>query len=64
MAGASNEIQHWDVYDYVIVNEDLEQSLSEIKSILLAERLRRERRTGLQDFVKSIEKNLSALNLE
>jgi len=35
MAGASNEIRHWDVYDYVIINEDLNQSLDAIKSIEL-----------------------------
>jgi len=60
MAGASNEIRHWDVYDYVIINEDLDQSLDAIKSILKAERMRRQRRTGLESFVKSIENDLNA----
>ncbi len=64
MAGASSEIRHWDVYDYVIINEDLDQSLEAIKSILKAERLRRERRTGLEAFVKLIENDLSTAKPE
>ncbi len=58
MAGASNEIQHWDEYDYVIVNGDLEESLSELRAILKAERLKRQRRTGLTNFVRGIQAEL------
>lgn len=58
MAGASNEIRHWDLYDYVIVNCDVDDSLSAIKSILTAERLKRVRRVGLGDFVKGIQQEL------
>ncbi len=54
MRGASNEIQHWDDYDYVVVNRDVEQSLAAIRAILAAERLRRSRLTGLKDFVQSL----------
>ena len=58
MAGASNEIQHWDDYEYVVINNDAEQSLQELKAILAAERLRRIRRSGLAKFVRSIQTKL------
>ncbi len=54
MRGASNEIQHWDEYDYVVVNHDVEQSVAAVLAILAAERLRRSRLTGLKDFVQSL----------
>jgi len=44
MAKAAGEISHWTEYDYVFVNEDLASSLLTVRSILAAERLRRERR--------------------
>ena len=58
MAGASNEIQHWDQYDYIVINEDVEQSLLELRAILAAERLKRTRRTGLGEFVRQIQSKL------
>ena len=54
MQGASNEIQHWDEYDYVIINHDVEQSLAALRAILAAERLRASRLTGLKDFVQNL----------
>jgi guanylate kinase len=54
MRGASNEIQHWREYDYVVVNYDLDQSVAAVKSILVAERLRRDRLTGLDGFVQGL----------
>ena len=54
MRGASNEIRHWQEYDYVIVNHDLELSVSTVRAILIAERLRRTRLTGLKDFVQNL----------
>ena len=54
MRGASNEIRHWQEYDYVIVNHDLERSVAAVRAILIAERLRRARLTGLKDFVKGL----------
>jgi guanylate kinase len=54
MRGASNEIQHWHQYDYVVINRDLEQSVTAIRAILAAERLRRSRLTGLEGFVQSL----------
>jgi guanylate kinase len=54
MLGASNEIQHWTKYDYVVVNYDIGRSVAAIRAILTAERLRRTRLTGLKDFVQNL----------
>ncbi|MGH6736983.1 MAG: guanylate kinase [Methyloceanibacter sp.] len=54
MRGASNEIQHWDEYDYVVVNFDLDRSVEAVRAILAAERLRRARLTGLEAFVQNL----------
>ncbi|WP_375460143.1 guanylate kinase [uncultured Enterovirga sp.] len=54
LANSLVEIERWAEYDYVIVNDDLGRSLDSLKSILEAERLRRERQTGLDGFVSSL----------
>ena len=54
MAKASDEMSHWPEYDYVLVNDDLEASVASVVAILAAERLRRERQIGLDDFVKGL----------
>ena len=54
MLGASNEIQHWDDYDYVVINHDIVCSVAAVHSILAAERLRRSRLTGLRGFVQNL----------
>lgn len=54
MAGASNEIQHWTEYDYVLVNFDLDQSVAAVHAVLAAERLKRTRLTGLDGFVQGL----------
>jgi guanylate kinase len=58
MLGASNEIQHWDEYDYVVVNHDIDCSFEAVRAILAAERLRRTRLTGLKQFVKKLQTEL------
>jgi guanylate kinase len=58
MASASAEISHWAEYDYVIVNNDLEDSVRAVTSILLAERLKRERLLGLSAFVREMQSAL------
>lgn len=55
MAAASSEISHWAEYDYVIVNSDLAESSAELRAILAAERLRRDRMTGLSSFVRGLQ---------
>ena len=54
MAKADAEMSHWAEYDYVIINYDLGESEHMLRSILLAERLRRRRQTGLAAIVKSM----------
>lgn len=54
MAKAADEMSHWPEYDYIIVNVDIEESTAKVEAILQAERLRRERQTGLVDFVKRL----------
>ena len=58
MRGASNEIQHWDEYDYVVVNFDVDRSAAAVHAILAAERLKRARLTGLDGFVQGLLKQL------
>jgi guanylate kinase len=54
MAKAANEVSHWAEYDYILVNTDLKASVASVRSILHAERLRRERQVGLSDFVETL----------
>tara|TARA_B110000483_G_scaffold10250_1_gene12051 strand:+ start:190 stop:825 length:636 start_codon:yes stop_codon:yes gene_type:complete len=54
MDGASAEITHWAEYDYVVINEDLNQSVKAVLVILKAERMKRTRQEGLVEFVRSI----------
>ena len=52
MARARDEISHWGEYDYILVNDDADACLAEVRAILAAERLRRFRQLGLADFVR------------
>jgi len=54
MSKASEEISHWAEYDYVVVNDDVDRCIQEVKAILQAERVRRIRRTGLLTFVDAL----------
>jgi guanylate kinase len=58
MAKAADEISHWAEYDYVIVNRDINRAFGELQAILAAERLKRERQTGLSEFVRSVQAEL------
>ena len=53
-AKAADEMSHWAEYDYVVVNSDIATSLSNLKAILTAERLKRERQVGMSVFVKGL----------
>ncbi len=55
MAGAAAEISHWPEYDYVVVNDVLEESLAGLRAILAAERLKRARLVGLPTFVREMQ---------
>ena len=54
MAKSRSEISHWAEYDYVLINQDLETAFEELKSIIVAERLKRDRQTGLTGFVRGL----------
>jgi guanylate kinase len=55
LVNARNEITRWPIYDYVIVNEDIQTALAEVKSILIAERLKRARSAqGINAFVEKL----------
>lgn len=58
MAKVADELSHWSEYDYVVINDDLETAYSEVKTILTAERLKRERQPGLPDFVRRLQAKL------
>jgi guanylate kinase len=54
LAAAAAEIGHWHEYDYALVNADLEATLANLIGIVAAERLKRERQTGLAEFVAGV----------
>lgn len=54
LKNARLEIEHWREYDYVVVNHDLDRAFAEVRAIVTAERLRRDRRPGLFDFVSRL----------
>ena len=58
MAKAADEMSHWAEYDYVVINRDLDQAFAEVQAILAAERLKRERQTGLSTFVRGLQADL------
>ncbi|RXZ65313.1 guanylate kinase [Pelagerythrobacter rhizovicinus] len=54
MERARAEISHWDGYDYVVVNDDVQVCFEKVRSILHAERMKRARQTGLIGFVREL----------
>lgn len=58
MAKAAGEMSHWPEYDYVIVNHDIDEAFAEVRAILAAERLKRERQIGLSAFVRALQAKL------
>ncbi len=56
MNRATSEVSHWDGYDYVLVNDDVEQCYDCVHTILKAERLKRSRQTGLIGFIRGLNK--------
>jgi guanylate kinase len=51
-------MSHWAEYDYVIVNREVDHAFAQLRAILAAERLKRERQTGLSDFVRGLQGDL------
>jgi guanylate kinase len=58
MSRASHEMSHFAEYDYIVINHDIDEAFGEVQSILKAERLKRERRTGLTAFVRDLQRQL------
>ena len=58
MSMASDEISHYAEYDYIIINENFDESLKRINSILIAEGLKRTRQNKIQDMIKSLRDDL------
>ena len=58
MATAAEEMSHWAEYDYVVINTDIDHAFTQVQSILAAERLKRERRTGLSEFIRRLQAQL------
>jgi guanylate kinase len=58
MAKAADEMSHWHEYDYVVINTDIDHAFAEVQSILAAERRKRERQTGLSEFVRRLQADL------
>src|ERR1700681_3856274 len=59
MSRATHELSHWAEYDYIVVNQNVDDAFAEVQSILKAERLKRERRTGLTEFVRGLQRQLA-----
>lgn len=58
MEQAAGEMSHWDAYDYVVVNDAIDRSVAAVRAVLHAERVRRERRTGMAAFVNAMREEL------
>jgi guanylate kinase len=58
MGRAAYELSHWAEYDYIVINRNIDEAFAEVQSILKAERLKRERRTGLTAFVRELQRQL------
>jgi guanylate kinase len=58
MTKASDEMSHWAEYDYVVINTDIDRAFWDVRAILSAERLKRERQTGLSEFVRGLQAKL------
>ena len=61
LKNAAEEIPHWEEYDYVLVNRDLDKSFARLRGILTAERLKRVRKDDIQGFVNELLSDLKTL---
>jgi guanylate kinase len=58
MTKAADELSHWAEYDYVVINHDVDQAFTDVRAILAAERLKRDRQVGLSEFVRALRADL------
>ena len=54
MTKAADVMSHWAEYDYVVINHDVEKAFADVRAILAAERLKRDRQIGLSEFVRAL----------
>jgi guanylate kinase len=62
LKNAADEIPHWEEYDYVLVNRDLDKSFARLRGILTAERLKRVSKEDIQEFVDKLLGDLKTLS--
>ncbi len=60
MATSEAEISHWAEYDYVLINEDLDRAETDLRTIIMAERMRRDRQPDLSGFVRGLNREFEA----
>lgn len=60
LSQVTSDVTHWPEYDYVLINHDLENSITAVRSILTAERLRRQRQPALTDYVRTFREPVDA----
>jgi guanylate kinase len=58
MGKVFDELSHWAEYDYVVINNAIDRAFADVQAILAAERLKRERQTGLSTFVRGLQSKL------
>src|SRR5260370_35161345 len=58
MSRATHELSHWAEYDYIVVNQNVDDAFAEVQSVLKAERLKRERRTALTELCRGLQRQL------
>lgn len=58
MSKAADEMSHYSEYDYVIINNDIEEATRKAQLILDAERLKRRRIAGLSNFVRGLKEGI------
>ena len=61
LKNAAEEFRHWNEYDYILVNRDLDKSLTRLRSILTAERLKRVKMRNLEEFVSKLLTELKSI---
>ena len=61
MAESRNEISHWPEYDYVLINDDIDQTEEKLKTIIMAERMRLSQQSSLLETVRLLDKEFEDL---
>ena len=62
MAVVAEKISHWKEFDYLVINDQIEDAVTQIQSIIRVERTKRERATALSDFAAELEEEANSTN--